>query len=127
MMNNSCHLSRFKVEINHCDAYKIVHNSQYFVWFDCCIFNKIMEGRDLSTIEKKPYRIIKSRCRYIHSASYLDNLLVKTSFKINNNLVNIKQYMFNEDTNNLISICNSLIEINLKGAIVNNEGSFIKQ
>lgn len=104
---------KFRVGINECDPYKIVHNSMYFTYFEEGIVYRLIGREILAYGSKKPFKILQSRCRYIRSAKYNDELTLKTEIKkddTNQNLIKVSQKLV-DSNNTIISICKSLVKI----------------
>ncbi|MCR4944913.1 MAG: acyl-CoA thioesterase [Clostridium sp.] len=120
IINKERELLEFRVGISECDSYKIMHNSMYFAYFEEGIICRLI-GENLVAFDRdKPFKVLESRCRYIHSAKYNDKLKLITQVQRcdkNQELIRINQKLI-DSNNTVISICKSLIKIDSERIIL---------
>lgn len=70
-----------RVRLVECDPYNIVHNSNYFVWFEMGRLDYAREsGYIISDIieSDKIYMTLETKCKFLKAACFNDELVIKT-------------------------------------------------
>ncbi|HIU26420.1 MAG TPA: acyl-CoA thioesterase [Candidatus Copromorpha excrementigallinarum] len=101
-----------KVRLCECDPYEIAHNSSYFVWFEMGRFQYAEENGyalpDMAANDDVVYITLHTRCKYIKSCKFNDEITVRTWIRKPPLLFakyNFEQKIFNKKTGELIARC----------------------
>ncbi|AEY67073.1 MULTISPECIES: acyl-CoA thioesterase [Eubacteriales] len=104
--------TEIKVRLVECDPYEIAHNSSYFVWFEMGRFDYAeANGYKLTSMaadEETVYITLHTKCKYIKSCRFKDELVVKTRITKPPFIFakyNFEQKLYNKNTGELIAKC----------------------
>jgi acyl-CoA thioester hydrolase len=84
------------VRYNEIDPMGVVHNANYYVWFDLgrlLFFNEfIMPFKQMRQRENIVFPTVENSCKYLLPAKYRDILTIETKFPLEN--VNLPRFKF---------------------------------
>lgn len=101
-----------KVRLGECDPYEIAHNSSYFVWFEMGRFQYAEESGyqlpDMAANEDVVYITLHTKCKYVKSCKFNDELIVQTRIRKPPILFakyNFEQKIIRKKTGELVAKC----------------------
>ncbi len=104
--------TEIKVRLTECDPYEIAHNSSYFVWFEMGRFQYAEDSGyqlpDMAANDDVVYITLHTKCKYIKSCKFNDELIVQTRIRKPPILFakyNFEQKIINKKTGELIAKC----------------------
>lgn len=100
----------FKVRLSECDPYGIAHNSNFFSWFEMGRFKYAQENgyelTDLGCKDDVIYATLKTKCKFIKSCKYDDEIVIKTKIKKNPvfyAIYTFEQVMYKKSTGEILA------------------------
>lgn len=104
--------TEIKVRLPECDPYEIAHNSNYFTWFEMGRFQYAQESgyelTDMAANDDVVYITLHTKCKFIKSCKFNDELIVKTRIRKPPVLYakyNFEQRIINKNTGEVIAKC----------------------